>query len=68
MPIEGCVMVNPSTQAPFTIGRFIGLLADYSSHRASLNELNAAAAAGWAAVPAGQHEFGPTQEGNALLG
>ena len=34
-----------------TIGGFIGLLADRSSHRASLDELNEAAAAGWAGLP-----------------
>ena len=33
------------------IGGFIGLLADRSSHRASLDELNEAAAAGWAGLP-----------------
>ena len=33
-----------------TIGGFIGLLADRSSHRASLDELNEAAASGWAAA------------------
>ena len=33
-----------------TIGGFIGLLADRSSHRASLDELNGAAASGWAAA------------------
>ena len=35
-----------------TIGSFIGLLADRSSHRASLDELNEAAVAGWAGLPA----------------
>ena len=34
-----------------TIGGFIGLLADRSSHRASMDELNEAAAAGWAGLP-----------------
>ena len=34
-----------------TIGGFIGLLADRSSYRASLNELNGAAASGWAGSP-----------------
>ena len=34
-----------------TIGGFIGLLADRSSHRASLDELNGAAASGWAGLP-----------------
>ena len=34
-----------------TIGGFIGLLADRSSHRASLDELNGAAASGWADLP-----------------
>ena len=33
-----------------TIGGFIGLLADRSSHRASLDELNGAAASDWAAA------------------
>lgn len=37
-------------QATSTIGGFIGLLADRSSHRASLDELNGAAASGWAAA------------------
>ena len=35
-----------------TIGGFIGLLADRSSHRASLDELNGTAASGWAGLPA----------------
>ena len=34
-----------------TIGGFIGLLADRSRHRASLDELNGAAASGWAGLP-----------------
>lgn len=34
-----------------TIGGFIGLLADRSSQRASLDELNEAAASGWADLP-----------------
>ena len=34
-----------------TISGFIGLLADRSSHRASLDELNGAAASGWADLP-----------------
>ena len=34
-----------------TIGGFIGLLADRSRHRASLDELNEAAASGWAGLP-----------------
>ena len=39
-------------QATSTIGGFIGLLADRSSsHRASLDELNEAAASGWAGSP-----------------
>ena len=38
-------------QATGTIGGFIGLLADRSSHRASLDELNGAAASGWADLP-----------------
>ena len=33
-----------------TIGGFIGLLADRSSHRANLDALNEAAASGWAAA------------------
>jgi len=33
-----------------TIGEFIGLLAGRSSHRASLDELDEAAAAGWAGL------------------
>ena len=37
-------------QATGTIGGFIGLLADRSSQRASLDELNGAAASGWAAA------------------
>ena len=39
-------MVNPSTQTTRK-----ELLADQSSHRASLDELNEAAAAGWAGLP-----------------
>jgi len=35
-----------------TIRGFIGPLADRSSHRASLDELNGAAASGWADLPA----------------
>jgi hypothetical protein len=35
-----------------TIRNFIGLLADHSSHRASLDELNDVAAAGSAGLPA----------------
>ena len=35
-----------------TIRGFIGLLADRSSHRASLDELNGTAASGWADLPA----------------
>ena len=34
-----------------TIGGFIGLLADRSSHRAGLDELNEVTAAGWAGLP-----------------
>ena len=37
--------------ATCTIGCFIGLLADRSSHRASLDELNGAAASCWAGLP-----------------
>ena len=33
------------------IGGYSGLLADRSSHRASLDELNEAAASGWADLP-----------------
>ena len=39
-----------------TIRGFIGLLADHSSHRASLDELNRAAAAGSAGLPAAAPE------------
>ena len=39
-------------QATGTIGGFIGLLAGRSSHLASLDELNGAAASGWAGLPA----------------
>ena len=39
-------------QATVTIRGFIGLLADRSSHRASLDELNGTAVAGWAGLPA----------------
>jgi len=42
------LVLNPDTG---TIGGFIGLLADRSSHRASLDELNRAAVAGWADLP-----------------
>ncbi len=38
-------------QATGTIGGFIGLLADRSSYRASLDELNGAAVSGWAHLP-----------------
>lgn len=38
-------------QATGTIAGFMGLQADRSSHRASLDELNGAAAAGWAGLP-----------------
>jgi bifunctional DNA-binding transcriptional regulator/antitoxin component of YhaV-PrlF toxin-antitoxin module len=38
-------------QATGTIGGLFGLLADRSSHRASLDELNRAAVAGWADLP-----------------
>ena len=46
--------VDPSVEAEHatgTIRGFIGLLADRSSHRASLDELNEAAASGWAVLP-----------------
>jgi len=39
-----------------TIGDFFGLLADRSSHRASLDELNGEAASGWAGLPAAAPE------------
>ena len=39
-------------QATGTIRGFIGLLAGRSSHRASIDELNRAAASGWAGLPA----------------
>ena len=39
-------------QATGTIRGFIGLLADRSSHRASLDELNGTATSGWAGLPA----------------
>ena len=39
-----------------TIRGFIGLLANYSSHLASLDELYGAAAAGWAGLPAAAPE------------
>jgi hypothetical protein len=57
-------VANPSTQAPAPLGRSLTvtrkgqvtlrkeLLADRSSHRASLDELNGAAASGWADLPA----------------
>ena len=38
--------------ATCTIGGLFGLLADRSSHRASVDELNGAAASGWADLPA----------------
>jgi hypothetical protein len=41
------LVLNPDTG---TIGGFIGLLADRSSHRANLDALNEAAASGWAAA------------------
>lgn len=46
------LVLNPDTG---TIGGFIELLADRSSYRASLDELNGAAASGWAGLP----EAGP---------
>jgi len=42
------LVLNPYTD---TIGGFIGLLADRSSYRASVDELNGAAASGWAGLP-----------------
>ena len=39
-------------QATGTIRGFIGLLADRSSHRASLDELNGTSTSGWAGLPA----------------
>jgi len=47
--------VDPSVEAEHatgTIRGFIGLLADRSSHRASLDELNGTATSGWAGLPA----------------
>jgi hypothetical protein len=54
--IDGEVLPGGSLElhaehATGTISGFIGLLADRSSHRASLNELNGAAASGWAGLP-----------------
>ena len=46
--VDPPLVLNPYTG---TIGGFIGLLADRSSHRASLDELNEAAASGWAGSP-----------------
>jgi hypothetical protein len=43
------LVLNPYTG---TIEGFIGLLADRSSQRASLDGLNGAAVAGWAGLPA----------------
>ena len=46
--VDPPLVLNPDTG---TIGGFIGLLADRSSHRASLDELNEAAASGWSGSP-----------------
>ena len=46
--VDPPLVLNPYTG---TIGGFIGLLADRSSQRASLAELNGAAASGWAGLP-----------------
>jgi len=57
-------VANPSTQAPAPLGRSLTvsrkgqvtlrkeLLADRSSHRASLDELNGTSTSGWAGLPA----------------
>ena len=47
------LVLNPYTG---TIEGFIVLRADRSSHRASLDELNEAAASGWADLPAAAPE------------
>lgn len=47
--VDPPLVLNPDTG---TIGGFIELLADRSSYRASLDELNGAAASGWAGLPA----------------
>jgi hypothetical protein len=47
--VDPPLVLNPDTG---TIGGFIGLLADRSSHQASLDGLNGAAFAGWAGLPA----------------
>ena len=47
--VDPPLVLNPYTG---TIGGFIGLLADRSSQRATLDELNGAAASGWAGLPA----------------
>ena len=46
--VDPPLVLNPDTG---TIGSFMGLLADRSSHRASVDELNGAAASGWADLP-----------------
>jgi len=48
-PVDASVEAEHATG---TIGSFIGLLADRSSHRASLDELNGTATSGWAGLPA----------------
>ena len=47
-PVDASVEAEHATG---TIGSFIVLLADRSSHRASLDELNEAGASGWAGSP-----------------
>ena len=54
-------------QATGGIGSFIGLLADRSSHRASLDELNEAAAAGWAGLPGADRACGDSPAGAPAL-
>ena len=46
--VDPPLVLNPDTG---TIGGLIGLLADRSSYRARLDELNGAAASGWAGLP-----------------
>jgi hypothetical protein len=55
--IDGEVLPGGSLEfhaehATGTISGFIGLLADRSSHRASLDELNGTSTSGWAGLPA----------------
>ena len=50
---SGICVDPPLVLNPYTgkIGNFMGLLADRSSQRASLDELNGAATSGWAGSP-----------------